>query len=184
MRNRIFRILGFMVLIGVLAYSFNFYLENFTGEGKETPQEALPTDADYEWIEGPKSEKEQRYFFLSNGNYFGTGTVTKNVKGWRQGESAYAKVPRPLAYNQITSAYSDSQILFGVIKRKGNVTITINDKQASFIELTSLSEDIIEVYGMKDYSIWYIELDELEEKESFQLKVMDEKNNIISELMI
>lgn len=77
MRNRLTRILLFAGLVIVLAFIFNISLTAFTGDGKDTPEEALPTDANYEWIEGPKSDKEQRYFFLSNGQYFGTGYVKK-----------------------------------------------------------------------------------------------------------
>lgn len=184
MRNRMVRILGFIMLIGALAFLFNFYLENFTGEGKDTPEEALPADAQYEWIEGPKKENEQRYFFLSNGNYFGTGVVTKNLNGWSKGESAFAEVPSLLERNQVTSAYSDNRIVFGFIKRDGNVNITINEKQANYIELTGLNDDVIELYGVKGYSIWYIELNQLDEKESLNIKVVDEKNNVLSELSI
>lgn len=172
------------MLVVVLAFVFNLYFEQFTGDGKNTPKEALPQDADYEWIEGPKSEKEQRYFFLSNGNYFGTGVITKNLKGWSAGDGSYSQLPNPLEENTIVAAYSDSKILYGLIKPRGDIHVTVNGQQADFVELNSLSKEVMSLYDVEGYSIWYLELSELENTEHYSIKVLDEKNSIISDLSI
>ncbi|MEK9198338.1 MULTISPECIES: hypothetical protein [Bacillales] len=184
MRNRLTRILLFAGLVIVLAFIFNISLTAFTGDGKDTPEEALPTDANYEWIEGPKSDKEQRYFFLSNGQYFGTGYVEKNLKGWSAGEGTYSKLPNALTENTITSAHSDSKILFGLIKPKGNIQISVNNKHAKLIQLDFLSDDILSTYNVEGYAIWYIDLEEIDNAKSFTIKVLGENDSVLNALSI
>lgn len=183
MRNRFIRIVLYGVVVFLLAFIFQFFTTNFSGDGYKTAEEALPTDADYEWIEGPKDEKEHRYFFLSNGKYFGTGVVKKNFKGWKSGEGAFAPLPEPLKTNEITSAYSDGVILFGLIKRNGEVEVTVNGKNASFIEL-SIEKETIDLYKVEGYSIWYIDLEQLEDKEHFKIKVVNKEGEVMNELKI
>ncbi|RHW38241.1 hypothetical protein D1B33_04975 [Lysinibacillus yapensis] len=178
---RIFLIAALMVAIG---FGYYFCLAAFGGDGKKTPEEALPTDAKYEWIEGPKSEKEQRYFFLSNGNYFGTGSVTKNLKGWTSGKGAYSPLPDPLEDDKITSAYSDGEILFGLIKPNGGVSVTVNSEKAELLPLSSLSEEQIANYQVENYEIWYIDLSKLKDAELYIIKVLDKNNSSLSELSI
>ncbi|TSI05258.1 hypothetical protein [Lysinibacillus sp. BW-2-10] len=184
MRSRFTRILLFAVLVIVIGYLFNAYFVHFTGDGKDSPEKALPKDADYEWIEGPKSDKEHRYFFLSNGNYFGTGMVTKNLKGWSAGDGVYAELPKSLDDNTIKSAHSDRKILYGLIKPKGKMKVLVNDKEAQLIELTTLSKDVIDLYKVEGYSIWYIDLSNLDDTEKFTIQVVDEKDKVVSELVI
>ncbi|MBD8027930.1 hypothetical protein H9636_14860 [Ureibacillus sp. Re31] len=184
MRNRLTRILLFAGLVIVLAFIFNLSLTQFTGDGKDSPQEALPTDADYEWIDGPKSEKLQRYFFLSNGQYFGTGIVEKNLKGWNAGEGTYSKLPHELAENIIPSAHSDSKILYGLVKPKGDIQITVNNKPAKLIQLNNLSNKIISSYNIEGYAIWYIDLADIEFAESYTIKVLGDNHSVLNELTI
>lgn len=184
MRSRFTRIIYFVAAILLLGYLFNLYFVHFSGDGKDSPQEALPTDADYEWIEGPKTEKEQRYFFLSNGNYFGTGVIIKNLKGWSEGDGSYSPLPDPLDENKITAAYSDSKILFGLIKPNGEVKIKVNEKYADMIDLSTLSEDVLKLYKVEGYYIWFIERSKLEENNHFNIKVLDDDGNILSDLTI
>lgn len=172
---------GVMLLVG---FGFYFYINNFTGDGKKTPEEALPTDHDYEWIEGPKTQKEIRYFFLSDGNYFGTGVVKKNAKGWSAGHGAYSEIPKPLEENKITSAYSDQKIIFGLIKTTDSVTVKVNNKIAKLQSLNDLSKDVIDTYEVTDCYIWYVDLETLKNKETFTIQVLDEKDHIINELKI
>lgn len=184
MKTSMTRILIFAAMVIVLAFAFREFTVHFSGDGFDTPEEALPKDADYEWIEGPKSEKEHRYFFLSNGNYFGTGVVKKNFKGWTSGDGAYVKLPDSLEENKITSAYSDGVILFGLIKRTGEAEVEVNGEKASFIEMSGLPESTLELYGVKGYSIWYVGLEKLDDQEHFQINVKDRKGEILSELTI
>lgn len=174
----------YAVAVLLLAFIFKFFVFNFSGDVFDTPEEALPKDADYVWIEGPKSEKEQRYFFLSNGNYFGTGVVQKSLKGWKSGEGAYAKLPNLLKENEINAAYSDGKIIFGLIKPLGDVEVKVNGEQASFTELASLSKETVELYGVKDYLIWHLDLEKLKNSEHFTIQVLNKKGETISELKI
>ena len=184
MRNRFTRIALFVVFVVILGYLFNFLFVQFSGDGKDSPEEALPTDADYEWIEGPKTEKEHRYFFLSNSNYFGTGVVTKNLKGWSAGKGAYAQLPNPLDENTITSAHSDNKILYGLIKPKGKITVKVNGEKADLVDFSSLDEEVLQLYNVKGYFIWYIDLSELADQENYTIQVVDETNNVLNELSI
>ncbi|NLY79064.1 MAG: hypothetical protein GX072_03935 [Lysinibacillus sp.] len=184
MKNRFVRVFLYVAVIFLLAFIFQYFTVNFSGEGFQTPEEALPKDAEYVWIEGPKREKEHRYFFLSNGNYFGTGVVEKNFKGWKSGEGAYAKLPNPLKDNEITSAYSDGYIIFGLIKQKGEVVVTVNDVKANIIELSTIPKETRSMYKIEDYSIWYVDLEKLEDKEHFNIKVQKNDGEILSELSI
>lgn len=184
LRNKLTRLLLFPIVVVLLGFLFYQYSIHFSGEGKDTPEEALPTDEKYEWIKGPKSENEQRYFFLANGNYFGTGIVSKNLKGWSSGEGYYTKIPRSLEDNKITSAFSDKEILFGLIKKKGPIKVLVNEKEAEFVELSSLPEDVLSLYDVKGCTIWYIHLDILKEKKNFIIKVIDDEGNKLNELSI
>ncbi len=170
MRKRATRIILFAVAVIALAFLFNFYFTHIEGDGKKTPEEALPTDQQYEWIEGPKTENEHRYFFLSNGKYFGTGTVTKNLTGWSSNDGVYAKLPNPLEFNEILAAYSDSKILYGLIKPNGEIRVTVNGVEAELIQLNSLSKDIVNLYNVEGYSIWYVDFSNLENREEFIIK--------------
>lgn len=183
MRNRLIRIILFAAVVFLLAMIFQFFILNFSGEGYKTAEEALPTDANYEWIEGPKSDKEHRYFFLSNSKYFGTGVVTKNFKGWSSGQGAYAPLPKPLKENEITSAFSGGEIIFGLIKRNGEVEVTVNGEKTSFIEL-AIEKEVMELYQVEGYSIWYVDLDKMEDTEHFHIQVMNHSGEVISELSI
>lgn len=174
----------FAAVVILLAFLFQQFAIHFSGDGFDKPEEALPKDGEYEWIEGPKSEKEQRYFFLSNGNDFGTVVVKKNMKGWTRGELVSGQLPDSLEENKISSAYSDEKILFGLINRKGKAEVEVNGKKADFIELSSLPKDTLELYGVDGYSIWYVDLENLKETEHFHIKVKDEKGEITSELSI
>lgn len=178
------RIMLFAAVVILLAFLFQQFAIHFSGDGFDKPEEALPKDGEYEWIEGPKSEKEQRYFFLSNGNDFGTVVVKKNMKGWTRGELVSGQLPDSLEENKISSAYSDEKILFGLINRKGKAEVEVNGKKADFIELSSLPKDTLELYGVDGYSIWYVDLENLKETEHFHIKVKDEKGEITSELSI
>ncbi|SOC06310.1 hypothetical protein SAMN05880501_104241 [Ureibacillus xyleni] len=184
MRNRFTRILLFAVFVVIIGYLFNLFFVHFSGDGKDTPEQALPKDADYEWIEGPKTDKEHRYFFLSNGNYFGTGVVTKNLKGWNTGKGSYSKLPNPLEDNTITSAHSDSKILFGLIKPKGDISVKVNGTKADLVDFSSLDEEVLQLYNVKGYSIWYIDKSKLEDQEKFSIQVLDENDEVLSELSI
>lgn len=184
MRSRFTRLIFFVAAVILIGYLCNLYFVYFTGDGKDTPQEALPTDAQYEWIEGPKSDKEQRYFFLADGNYFGTGTVIKNLKGWSEGDGSFSPLPSPLEKNKITAAYSDSEILFGLIKPDGNIKISVNEEQAELINFTTLSDEVIKQYQVEGYYIWYIELSKLEQNETYHIEVLDNKDTVLSELTI
>jgi len=184
MRKRFIRVILFILLVLVLGYLVNLYFVEFTGAGKDTPEEALPTDQEYEWIKGPNTEKEQRYFFLSNGQNFGTTLVKKNVKGWSIEEEVTAKVPKKLESNTIVSALSDEKILFGLIKQEGTIDVNINGKPASLIGLSNLTEDVLDLYDVKGYAIWYIDLEQLEDIESYSIQVLDEHKKVISELSI
>lgn len=183
MRKAIVRIPLLFAVIIVLGFIFYQYTVNFTGDGKKTPEAALPTDHDYEWIEGPKQDKEVRYFFLADDHYFGTGIVRKNVKGWTKGHGAYSKLP-DLEENKIRSAYSDDQIIFGIIKKTKDLKVKVNNVEAKLQSLDSLPKEVIEQYEVKDCFIWYVNLDDLKDKKSFTIHVLDENDNIISELII
>ena len=184
MRNRFTRILLFAAFVLLLGYLFNILFVQFSGDGKDTPEEALPKDADYEWIEGPKTEKEHRYFFLSNSQYFGTGVVTKNLRGWSTGKGTYAQLPNPLEENAIKSAHSDSKILYGLIKPNGEITVKVNGEKADLVDFSSLDEEVLQLYNVQGYSIWYIDLSKLEDQEKYNIQVLDEKNNVLSELSV
>lgn len=175
----------YAAVVFLLAFLFQVTTAQFSGDGFKTPEEALPKDADYVWIEGPKTKKEHRYFFLSDGRYFGTGVVKKNLKGWTSGKGAYAKLPDPLKENEITSAYSDQKILFGLIKRNGYVIVTVNGEKASFIELSKqLPKETLDDYQVNGYSLWYVDLKKLENHEHFHIEVFNEEGQTISELSI
>ncbi|MFJ8235948.1 hypothetical protein ACIQ34_09410 [Ureibacillus sp. NPDC094379] len=184
MRKRFIRVILFIVLVLLLSYLVNLYFVEFTGDGKDIPEEALPTDQQYEWIKGANTEKEHRYFFISNGQNFGTSLVTKNIKGWNSEEGATAKVPKNLESNTIKSALSDQKILFGLIKQEGKIYVNINGKPASLIELSNLSEDVLDLYEVKGYSIWYIDLEQLDDNESYSIQVLDQHKKVINELSI
>ena len=184
MRNRLTRILLFVLFVIGIGYLFNFYIENFATKGESNPKDALPTDADYVWIEGEQSEKEHRYFFLSNGNYFGTGTVIKNLNGWKTGSSAYAPLPDPLEHNSIPAASSDEEILFGLVKPKGDIKIVVNGLEANIISLDNLPESDIQLYNIKGYAIWYISLAQLDETKSYDIQVIDESGRVIHTLSL
>ena len=177
MRNRLTRMVLFVLAVMIIGYGFYFYLENFASKGEATPEEALPTDAEYVWIEAEKNKKEQRYFFLSNGNYFGTGTVVKTMNGWKTGSSAYSNLPNPLVANKISSASSDGEILYGFVKPKGNIKILVNESEAKILSLQNLSESDIQLYDIKGYAIWYISLSQIEETKNYDIQVIDEENN-------
>lgn len=184
MRSSAIRIPLLFLVVMLIGFLFYQYITNYSGDGKDTPEEALPTDHDYEWIAGPKTDTVARYFFLSDGNYFGTGVVEKNKKGWTSGHGASSEIPKPLEDNQIKSAYSDEKIIFGIIKKTQNITVKVNNKEAELLSLDTLSKDIIEKYGVEDCYIWYVDLNQLKDKESFSIHVLDENNNLISELTI
>lgn len=167
-----------------LGLLFSLYLKYFSGDGMKTPEEALPTDHEYVWIKGPQTENVHRYFYLSNGKFFGTGIVTKNFKGWNTGHGVYALVPKELPYNQLTAAHSDNKIIYGFVKKDGDMHIRVNTVEATFIELTELSEETIDLYGVHGYSIWYVDFEKLEDTESFTIQLLNDQNKIISELNI
>ena len=185
MRSRFTRIIIFVVIVIGLGVGYNFFYHHFSGEGKDSPVLALPTDAQYEWIEGPKNEKEVRYFFLSNGNYFGTEVVSENFKGWRiEGPGSSSKLPNPLEENKIMAANSDGEILFGLIKPNGEVKVTVNDQTAERIPLANLSKEAVGLYRVEGYEIWYIDLSELEDSKNYLIQILDENNSLVNELSI
>lgn len=184
MRKRATRIVLFAGAVIALAFLFNFYFTNIEGDGKKTPEEALPTDQQYEWIEGPKTEKEHRYFFLSNGAYFGTGLVTKNLTGWSSGDGVHAKLHSPIELNEITAAYSDNKIIYGLIKPDGEIDVTVNGVQAELIDLNTLSDDVVNLYGVEGYLIWYVDYSDLENQEEFIIQVINSNGEVLNELKI
>lgn len=184
MRKRATRIALFAGAVIALAFLFNFYFTNIEGDGKKTPEAALPTDQDYEWIEGPKTEKKHRYFFLSNGAYFGTGFVTKNLTGWSSGEGVYTKLPNSLNFNEISAAYSDSKIIYGLIKPEGEIGVTVNGVETEFVELNTLSKDVVNKYGVDGYFIWYVDFSDLENQEEFIIQVFESNGEVLNELKI
>lgn len=108
----------------------------------------------------------------------------KNLKGWSEGDGSYSPLPDPLDENKITAAYSDSKILFGLIKPNGEVKIKVNEKYADMIDLSTLSEDVLKLYKVEGYYIWFIERSKLEENNHFNIKVLDDDGNILSDLTI
>lgn len=185
MRRRFTRIIAFVAFVILLGTGYHFISVNFSGAGKDSPVEALPADAAYEWIEGPKSEKEQHYFFLSNGNYFGTAVVTENFKGWDLGGTRTStRLPKQLDSNEINAAYSDGEILFGLLKPDGEVRVTVNKEIAGRIPLTSISKEAVELYNVEGYEIWYIDLAKLDDSKNYLIQLLDENNSLINELSI
>ncbi|MCM3388373.1 hypothetical protein [Ureibacillus chungkukjangi] len=183
-RGRFTRVLIFTVIVIGLAVGYNFVSVHFSGDGKSSPEEALPQDSNYEWIEGPRSEKEVRYFFLYNSGNFGTQVVTKNFKGWSLGSRTSSPLPKVLDENKIATAYSDSEVLFGLIKPGGEVEVTVNGKGTKRIPLTSLSKEVLDRLNVAGYEIWYIDLSELTDSKKFLIKVLDENNSLLNELSI
>ncbi|WP_137728800.1 hypothetical protein [Lysinibacillus sp. SGAir0095] len=184
MRRRFTRIIVFAILIIGLGVGYNFISNLFSGDGKDSPEEALPQDASYVWIEGPKSKKEQRFFFLSNGNYFGTQIVTENFKGWSTGQSTASPLVKAIEENTINAAFSDSKILFGLIKPNGKVKVTVNEQVTKRIPFNTLSKEAIKNYNVQGYEIWYIDLSELAQPKKYRIQVLDENNSLINELLI
>lgn len=184
MRKRATRIVLFAGAVIALAFLFNFYFTNIEGDVKKTPEEALPTDEHYEWIEGPKTENEHRYFFLSNGAYFGTGLVTKNLTGWSSSEVVHATLPNTLELNEISAAYSDNKIIYGFIKPDIEIDVRVNGVEAGLIDLRNLSEDVVNLYGVEGYLIWYVDYSELENREEFIIQVIDSDGEVLNELKI
>lgn len=182
MRKPVFRITMIALVIIGMGFLFNLYFEHFSGDGKKTPEEALPTDHEYVWIKGPQTEKVHRYFFLSDGNYFGTGVVSKNLKGWSAGKGVYATLPKQLPENELTSAHSDNKIIYGLIKLNGDVYLKVNGVDAMFIHFTDLSQETVELYGISGYSIWYVDLEKLQDTEKYTIQLFNEQDEIISEL--
>ena len=184
MKRRFKRVIAFAVFIIVLGVGYNFFAVHFSGDGKDSPQEALPADANYEWIAGPKSDREERYFYLFNGDSIGTINVTKNFKGWSSGTGTSSPLPKLLEENQVNAAYSDNEILFGLLKPDGEVKVTVNGQKTERITLTSLSKEIVELYNIKGYEIWYIDLSRLNESKNYLIKVLDKNNSLVNELSI
>ena len=184
MRKGPYRITLLALALIAIAFLVNQYFIHFTGDGKKTPEEALPTDNQYEWIDGPKTENEQRFFFLSNKKYFGTSVVTKNLKGWSAHERVSASLPNPLEENKVTQAFSDQKIIYGLVKLSGEVKVDVNGVTAELIDLNSLSEDVLSIYNVNDYSIWYVQFSHLENHENFTIKLINSNNETISELSI
>ncbi len=184
MRKRVTRIFLFIIVVIALAYLFHFYFTHIEGDRKNTPEEALPTDQQYVWIEGPKTDKEHRYFFLSNGNYFGTGTVTKNLTGWSSEDGVYSKLPNTLVENNISQAYSDSKILYGLIKPMGDIKVTVNGVETEILHLNHLANDIVNLYNVEGYFIWFIDLSQLDNKETYTIKVLNTNDEVLNELVI
>lgn len=184
MRKSFLRFPLLILVFFLIGYGYYFYIENYSGDGKKTAEEALPTDHDYTWIEGPKSDNEVRYFFLADSHYFGTGVVTKNKKGWSSGHGAFSEIPQPLVENNIQNAYSDEKIIFGIIKNTQDITIKVNDKPADLLPLDKLDSKVIKEYDVKNCSFWYVNLKDLDEKESFHIQVIGEGDKIINELSI
>ena len=184
MRKRFTRVIVFINLLLLLGVGFNFVAINFSGDGKTSPEEALPDDANYIWIDGPKNEREQRYFFLLNSHQFGTQVVSKNLQGWSTGNRISSSLPNPLAENTLTAAYSDSEILFGLIKPSGNVKVMVNGHPTKRIALISLSKEVTEKYEVEGYEIWYIDLSQLTDINTYLIKVLDENNSLLNELSI
>lgn len=174
----------FAIIVIVLSFLFNQYFVHFSGDSKSSPEEALPTDHDYIWINGPKTDTVHRYFFLADGNYFGTGVVTKNLAGWSSGDGVFSEIPNSLNENEIKAAHSDNQILFGLIKPKGNIEVNINGETATLIELSTVSEELLNLYGIEGYKIWFIDLSLIEDKNHFKIRIISEQDNILNELSI
>jgi len=184
MRRRLARIALIAIIVFGLGFGVNFYLNNYTGDGKGTPEEVLPVDRDYVWIDGPISEKAQRYFFFADGKYFGTALLTKNYKGWSDELSTSSLLPSTLAENKIAAAYSDSEILFGLIKASGEVKVTVNNHESKRIPLAELSKVAVELYNVQGYEIWYVDLAKLKEPKSYLIKVLDKNDSLLNELSI
>lgn len=184
LRKPVFRITMIALVIIGLGFLFNLYFEHFSGDGKKTPEEALPTDHEYVWIKGPQTEKVHRYFFLSDGNYFGTGVLTKNLKGWSSGHGTYATVPKQLPENELTNAHSDNKIIYGLVKKNGNGFVRVNGVDTSSIELLDIPTETLQLYDIEGYSIWYVNLENLEETEKFTIQLLNEQNELMSELKI
>ena len=184
MRGRLTRIALFAIIVFGLGFGVDFYLNNFSGDGKATSQEALPIDGEYQWIKGPKSEKAQRYFFFADGKYFGTELLTENYKGWSHGLHTSARLPKSLVENKIVAAYSDSEILFGLIKPSGEVKVTVNTHEAKRIPLAELPKAAVDLYKVQGYEIWYIDFATLKETKNYLIKVLDKNDSILNELSI
>jgi len=183
LKKRVVRILLIVLAIIVLAFLINQYFIHFDGEGKKSAEDALPTDQQYEWIKGPKTDNEQRYFYLSNGNYFGTSIVTKNLRGWSLGEGVQSNLPSPLEFNKIAAAYSDSKILFGLIKPDGKVRVTVNDVDAELMQM-DLNVDVVDLYNVEGYCIWYVDLSKVKAKKEYIIKIIDSNEDTLYELKI
>jgi len=184
LNNRIARILSIALLFIIAGFLYQQYSIHFSGAGYDTPAEALPKDRDYVWIDGPINKKEHRYFFLADGKYYGTVVVKKTWKGWKEGEIVQGKWPEAIKENEISAAYSDEKILFGAIKGRGNILVEINGTNAEIVELNDMPKIATDLYQANEYSIWYVELKQLETREHFDIKVKNEKGKIISELSI
>lgn len=184
MRKRIIRILVFAFILICLGVGYNLYSVHFSGDGKATPEEALPQDARFEWVEGPKSEKEHRYFFLSSDNQFGTEVVTRNFKGWSSSNGTSTPLPKSLEENEIAGAYSDSKILFGLFKPLGEVKVTVNNQSTKRIAISSLSAEIKKSSNIAGYEIWYIDLSELNDRKNYLIQILDENDTLINALSI
>lgn len=184
MKKSPIRVTLLAIILIAIAFLVNQYFIHFSGDGKETPEEALPINEQFEWIEGPKTENEQRYFYLSNRKYFGTSVVTKNLKGWSSGKQVSSSLHNPLEPNQITQAFSDQKIIYGLVNLSGQAHVTVNGVTAEIIELYSLSEEVLSLYNVKDCFIWYVDLSHLENREKFTIKLINSNNEILSELVL
>lgn len=180
MKHSFIRLILFVILIILLAVIFQAFQE----KGKKTPEAALPTDHSYEWIEGPSEKKSHRYFFLSNGKYFGTEVVKRHFNGWRSSGGASGIIPKGVGENKINAAYSDGDILFGILKGSGDIQVLVNDQKAHRIELSSLPAKTIELYDIDGYWIWYIDLENLKNTKHYQIKIVNSSGEVLNELSI
>lgn len=125
------------------------------------PYQAIQAvDKDLQLIPAYKLGNESLYFFIKDKTNLGATKVRKGIFGWKSGMFTWGPLDPDRDYENLQGIQGHGQgLVYGLIRNGDERVVTVDDQEASMVNLSLLSPSVVKEYQLEGLYLWYFESD-------------------------
>jgi hypothetical protein len=123
------------------------------------PHKAIQAvDKDLQLILAYKIGDESLYFFIKDKTNLGATKVRKGIFGWKSGMFTWGPFYPDRDYEKLQGIQGHGQgLVYGLIRNGNERVVTVDDQEASILNLSLLSPSVVKEYQLEGLYLWYVE---------------------------
>ncbi|MGM0852487.1 MAG: aspartyl-tRNA synthetase [Bacillota bacterium] len=115
-------------------------------------------DKELQLIPAYKVGDESLYFVIKDKTNLGVTVVRKGIFGWKSGMFTWGPLDPNREYEKLQGIQGHGEgLVYGMIRKGDERVVTVDDQEATVLNLTILSPSVVKEYHLEGLYLWYFE---------------------------